>query len=55
MTRKFYEIWKIDDLLSLLPWRAQMKNYVAQFATEEQAQRYVAALKKIEEQQRRRQ
>lgn len=53
MTRPLNEIW--DSGEQPRPWRAQMKNYVAQFETEDQAERYVMALKKIEEQQRRRQ
>ena len=51
MTRQLYEIWQYDDL-SYLPWRAQMRNYIAHFQTEQQAQRYVATLRKIEEQRR---
>ena len=47
MTHQPNEIW--DSGLQPRPWRAQMKNYVAQFETEEQAQRYVAALKRIAE------
>lgn len=48
--RALNEIW--DSGLQPRPWRAQMKNYVAQFETEEQAQRYVKALKTIEERRR---
>jgi hypothetical protein len=51
--RKLYEIWQHDDL-SYLPWRAQMRNYVAHFQTKQQAEHYIEMLKKIEEQQRRR-
>ena len=47
MTHQPNEIWNCGE--PLRPWRAQMKNYIAQFATEEQAKRYVAALKKIAE------
>jgi hypothetical protein len=50
MTRQLNEIWNCGE--QPRPWRAQMKNYVAQFETEGQARRYVLALKKIEEQGR---
>lgn len=47
MTHQLYEIWHINQS-SWYPWRAQMKNYVAQFMTEQQAQDYVKALQEIE-------
>ena len=49
MTRPLFEIWQEGE-----NWHAQMKNYVAHFGSQEMAQKYVTALKKIEEQQRRR-
>lgn len=52
MTLAYLSIW--DSGIQPRPWRVQMKNYVAQFETGDQAQRYVATLKKIEEQTRRR-
>ncbi len=50
MNRQLNEIWDCGE--QPRPWRAQMKNYVAQFETEEYARRYVDALKKIAERQR---
>jgi hypothetical protein len=50
MTRQLNEIWNCGEMPR--PWRAQMKNYVAQFETEDQAQRYVKALKIIEDRRR---
>ena len=47
VTHQRGEIWDCSE--QPRPWRAQMKNYVAQFETEEQAKRYVAAIQKIEE------
>ena len=52
MTHRLFEIWDCQE--QPRPWRAQMKNYVAQFETEEQAKRYVAAIQKIEEDAKRR-
>jgi len=50
MTHQLNEVWNCGEMPR--PWRAQMKNYVAQFETEEQARRYVATLKLIEERRR---
>lgn len=44
MTRPLFEIWQEGE-----NWHAQMKNYIAHFGSEELAQRYVAAIKKIAE------
>ena len=45
------DIWNSGE--QLRPWRAQMKNYVAEFETEKQAQDYISTLKTIEEKARR--
>lgn len=50
MTHQLDEIWDCGE--QPRPWRAQMRNYVAQFETKEQAERYVAAIKKIAERSR---
>jgi len=48
MTRSLFTIWQESQPR---PWRIQMKNYVAQFETEEQARRYVTAMKRLAEAQ----
>lgn len=47
-SRARFEIWE-DDSYPLLPWRAQMIDYVAYFKTKEQAEGYIAAVKKYRE------
>jgi hypothetical protein len=45
MTRPLFEIWQDGE-----NWHAQMKNYVATFGSKGMAERYVAAIKKMAEQ-----
>lgn len=46
MSHELYDIWEeTDDKYYLVPWRAQMVNYIAQFETELQAKGFVAATK----------
>jgi hypothetical protein len=44
---KLFDIWEADDIFVLVPWRAQMVNYVAYFKTKEHAERFVDAVKKF--------
>jgi hypothetical protein len=44
--RELFDIWEDESPVSLLPWCAQMVNYVAHFDTKEQAESFVAATKK---------
>ena len=48
-SRALDEIWEEKDGLVGYPWRAQMKNYVAFFTTRENAEKYVARLKELNE------
>jgi hypothetical protein len=44
MKRELYDIWE-DKTFATRPWLVQLVDYVAHFATEAQAQRYVTAIK----------
>jgi hypothetical protein len=41
--KNLYDIWEVEELAEH-PWRAQLHNYVAQFATKRLAETYVAAV-----------
>jgi hypothetical protein len=46
MSHERYDIWEeTDDIYYLVPWRAQMVNYIAQFETKKQAEGFVASVK----------
>lgn len=46
MSHELYAIWEeTDDQYYLVPWRAQMVNYIAQFETKAQAEGFVASVK----------
>ena len=47
-----YDIWEVENDPFGKPWRAQMVNYVAHFATQLQAYVYVTAVKKEREKAR---
>jgi hypothetical protein len=50
MAHELFDIWEVEELVEY-PWRAQLVNYVGQFATKELAERYVAAVVKARAQQ----
>lgn len=50
MARPLYDIWEDMDDIGPFPWRAKLVNYIGQFATRAQAERFVAATKKAREQ-----
>jgi hypothetical protein len=48
MVHKLGGIWEEEHpTIAQFPWRMQLVNYVAQFATKEAAERYWAATEKI--------
>jgi len=53
MKPELFSIWEEPTPLKLsLPWRVQLVNYIAQFPTEADAQKYVDSVKKERERER---
>lgn len=50
MKRELFDIWEDESPVSLLPWCAQMMNYVAHFPSMIHAELFVEATKKAQEQ-----
>jgi len=50
MKRPLFDIWEDMDDIGPSPWRVQMINYVAEFTTKTQAEKFVAATERARKQ-----